>query len=100
MRSGVVRGAALADYEFPDRPDTPRRLSGLQGGDPVVLILARGSYCPKEPQFDLSLLLLARQSIVGYARRVNITTTACFLPYDRSEREHFARARRGVDQFA
>jgi peroxiredoxin len=48
MRSDIVPGATFPDYELPDHTDVPRRLSELQGDDPLVLTLARGHYCPKE----------------------------------------------------
>jgi hypothetical protein len=50
MRSDIVPGATFPDYELPDHTDVPRRLSALQGDDPLVLTLARGHYCPKEHQ--------------------------------------------------
>jgi hypothetical protein len=34
---------------------TPRRLSQLQGDDPLILTLARGHYCPREHQQHLEL---------------------------------------------
>ena len=35
--------------------DVPRKLSELQGDDPMILTLARGHYCPKEHQQHLEL---------------------------------------------
>jgi hypothetical protein len=43
------------DYELPDHTSTPRKLSELQGDDPLILTLARGHYCPKEHQQHLEL---------------------------------------------
>jgi peroxiredoxin len=48
MRSDIVPGATFPDYELPDHEDIPRKLSELQGDDPMILTLARGHYCPKE----------------------------------------------------
>ena len=45
MRADIVPGAMLPDYEVPDRTKTPRKLSELQGDDPMILMLARGHYC-------------------------------------------------------
>ena len=46
MGPDVVPGAVFPDYELPDHTETPRRLSDLQGNDPLILTLARGQYCP------------------------------------------------------
>jgi hypothetical protein len=46
-------GATFPDYELPDHESVPRRLSEIQGDDPLSLTLARGHYCPKEHQYDL-----------------------------------------------
>src|SRR4051812_48680440 len=55
MRSDMVPGATFPDYELPDHTSTTRRLSELQGDDPLILTLARGHYCPKEHQQHLEL---------------------------------------------
>jgi len=55
MRSDIVPGGTFPDYELPDHTSVPRRLSGLQGDDPLILTLARGHYCPKEHQQHLQL---------------------------------------------
>lgn len=47
MRSDIVRGGIFPDDELPDHTDTLRKLSELQGDDPLILTLARGHYCPK-----------------------------------------------------
>lgn len=48
MRSDIHKGAKFPDYELPDQEGEKRKLSELQGQDPVALMLARGGYCPKE----------------------------------------------------
>lgn len=50
MRPDIVPGARFPDYEIVDQTNTPRRLSELQGRDPMVLILSRGMFCPKDHQ--------------------------------------------------
>ena len=45
MRSDIVPGAIFPDYELPDHTGTLRKLSELQGDDPLILTLARGHYC-------------------------------------------------------
>ena len=42
MRSDIVPGAIFPDYELPDHTGVLRRLSALQGDDPLILTLARG----------------------------------------------------------
>ena len=48
MRSDIKPGAVFPDYSLPDHTDTVRKLSEIQGDDPLVLTLARGNYCPRE----------------------------------------------------
>src|SRR5277367_3798519 len=55
MRSDIVPGGIFPDYELPDHTGEMRRLSKLQGDDPLILTLARGHYCPKEHQQHLEL---------------------------------------------
>src|ERR1700733_4072125 len=50
MRSDVVPGGIFPNYELPDHTGKLRKLSELQGDDPLILTLARGHYCPKEHQ--------------------------------------------------
>ena len=59
MRSDIVPGAVLPDYELPDHNKTVRSRSELQGHDPLILTLARGRYCPKEHQQHLQLVFAA-----------------------------------------
>ena len=47
MRPDIVPGAVFPDYELSDHRGKRRKLSELQGGDPMVLVLSRGGYCPK-----------------------------------------------------
>jgi peroxiredoxin len=42
MRPDIVPGAVFPDYALPDHTGVVRRLSELQGDDPLVLTLARG----------------------------------------------------------
>ena len=55
MRPDIAPGGTFPDYELPDHTGVPRRLSELQGDDPLILTLARGHYCPKEHQQHLEL---------------------------------------------
>ena len=44
MRADIVPGAVFPDYELPDHTNTVRKLSELQGRDPMILTLARGHF--------------------------------------------------------
>jgi peroxiredoxin len=44
MRADIVPGATLPDYELSDHTKTRRRLSELQGINPMILVLSRGHY--------------------------------------------------------
>jgi peroxiredoxin len=74
MRADVVPGAVFPDYELPDHRGKHRKLSELQQDDPLVLVLSRGGFCPKERRQHEGLLQLHREMEVGYCRMVTITT--------------------------
>jgi hypothetical protein len=40
MRYALVPGNVFPDYQLPDHTGTPRRLSQIQGDDPLILTLA------------------------------------------------------------
>ncbi|PYL34527.1 MAG: alkyl hydroperoxide reductase [Verrucomicrobia bacterium] len=74
MRSDIVPGAAFPDYELPDHTTQRRKLSQLQGQYPMVLVLSRGGFCPKERRQHEGLVQLHRELEVGYYRLVTIST--------------------------
>jgi peroxiredoxin len=74
MRSDMTEGAIFPDYELSDHTGKHRKLSELQGDDPMVLVLGRGGYCPKDRRQAEGLLQLHREMEVGYCRMVTITT--------------------------
>lgn len=74
MRSDIVPGAAFPDYELSDHTGKRRKLSELQGWYPMVLVLSRGSFCPKDRRQAEGLLQLHREMEVGYCRLVTIST--------------------------
>jgi peroxiredoxin len=74
MRSDIVPGARFPDYELTDHTRTRRRLSELQGDDPMILILARGHFCPKDHQQHLELAAFYPKIAVAYTRIVTIST--------------------------
>ena len=74
MRSDIVPGGTFPDYELPDHTNTPRKLSELQGDDPLILTLARGHYCPKEHQQHLELAAFYPKIAVAYTQIATIST--------------------------
>ena len=74
MRSDIVPGAIFPDYELADHTAKRRKLSELQGGDPMILILSRGGFCPKDRRQHEGLIQLHRELEVGYCRMVTIST--------------------------
>src|ERR1700761_1462658 len=74
MRSDIVPGGTFPDYALPDHTGTVRRLSELQGRDPLVLTLARGNYCPKEHQQHLELAAHYAKFTVAYTQIATIAT--------------------------
>src|SRR5947209_6855859 len=74
MRSDIVPGAVFPDYELPDHTTKRRKLSELQGQDPMILVLSRGSFCPKDRRQHEGLVQLHRELEVGYCRLVTIST--------------------------
>jgi peroxiredoxin len=74
MRSDIVLGSKFPDYELSDHTGKHRKLSDLQGQDPMVVILSRGAYCPKDRRQHEGLLQLHREMEVGYCRLVTIST--------------------------
>ena len=58
----------------PDHTSTPRKLSELQGDDPLILTLARGHYCPKEHQQHLELAAFYPKIAVAYTQIATIAT--------------------------
>ena len=74
MRSDIQPGATFPDYELPDHENIPRKLSELQGDDPLILTLARGHYCPKEHQQHLELAAFYPKIAVAYTQIATIAT--------------------------
>ena len=74
MRSDIVPGAVFPDYELSDHTAKRRKLSELQREDPMVLVLSRGAYCPKDRRQHEGLVQLHRELEVGYCRLVTIST--------------------------
>ena len=69
--------AVFPDYWLPDHTGTVRTLSELQGRDPLILLLARGNYCPKHRRLDgaleagMRIVSLFRGDPAGYVEQVH-----------------------------
>jgi peroxiredoxin len=74
MRPDIVPGNPFPDYGLPDHAGDLRKLSELQGADPLILTLARGHYCPKEHQQHLEIAALYPKIAVAYTQVVTIST--------------------------
>lgn len=75
MRPDIGPGATFPDYELPDENGRLRRLSSIQGAvDTMILLLARGHYCPKENQQALDLAAFYPKLVVGYTKIATIST--------------------------
>lgn len=74
MRADIVQGARFPDYELSDHTGKHRKLSELQQQDPMIVVLSRGAFCPKDRRQHESLLQLDREMEVGYCRLVTIST--------------------------
>ena len=77
MRSDITPGRAFPDYELPDHTGKPRRLSQIQAGDPMIIVLAREAYSAKDQWQHAGLVRLWQEMKpgVGYCRMVTITTS-------------------------
>src|SRR3954454_19978646 len=62
----------LTDFELPDQDGVMRRLSELQGDDPMVLMLGRGEHCPRERQHQRSMVEFHGWCAVAFTQLVTI----------------------------
>ena len=74
MRADIVPGGTFPDYELSDHHGKRRTLSELQGDDPLVLVLSRGSFCPKDRRQHKGLLQLHHEMQVGFGRLITVST--------------------------
>jgi peroxiredoxin len=74
MRTDIVPGATFPDFELSDQTGQRRRLSDVQGDDPMILVLSRGAYCPKDRRQLLNLVEFYPELKVGYTKLVTIST--------------------------
>ena len=81
MSKGLTPGAVLPDFILPDTTGTPRRLSELQGDNPMILLLGRGEHCPRERQHQKEMLKFWEWCAVAFTQLVTV------LPNDLHETE-------------
>ena len=74
MRPDILAGSQFPDYALPDHAGRVRKLSELQGRDPMIVVLSRGAFCPKDRRQHEGLLQLHREMEVGYCKLVTIST--------------------------
>jgi peroxiredoxin len=74
MRADILPGAVFPNYELSDHTAKRRKLSELQGPHPMVLVLSRGGFCPKDRRQTEGLIELHREMEVGYCRLVTVST--------------------------
>ncbi len=74
VRADIVPGGTFPDYELTDHTKERRRLSELQGDNPMILLLSRGHYCPKDNQQHLKLAAVQSEIGVSYTGIVTIST--------------------------
>jgi peroxiredoxin len=72
MSKGLVPGTVLPDFVLPDTTGTPRRLSELQGDDPMILLLGRGEHCPRERQHQREMLKFWEWCAVAFTQLVTV----------------------------
>src|ERR1700732_3031968 len=73
-RADIVPGGVCPDYELTDHTKARRKLSELQGIDPMILLLSRGHFCPKDHQQHLELAVNYPKIAVSYTQIVTIST--------------------------
>ncbi|MGH2654098.1 MAG: redoxin domain-containing protein [Actinomycetota bacterium] len=74
MRADIQPGAQFPDYELTDHTGTRRKLSELQGDDPMIVVLSRGHFCPKDRRQLGNYVDFHPELKVGYTRIVTIST--------------------------
>ena len=74
MRPDIIPGAIFPDYELSDHTAKRSKFSELQGQHPMVLVLSRGGYCPRDRRQAEGLVQLHRELEVAYCRLVTIST--------------------------
>jgi peroxiredoxin len=72
MSQHLQPGATLPDFELADHNGTKRRLSEIQGDDPMILMLGRGEHCPRERQHQREMIKFHEWCAVAFTQLVTI----------------------------
>jgi peroxiredoxin len=72
VHASLRPGITLPDFELPDDTGQTHSLSGLQGDNPMVLMLARGEHCPRERQHQREMVKLYDFCPVAFTEMVSI----------------------------
>lgn len=75
MRTDIEPGTKFPDYELPDHTGTPRKLSEIQGRDPMCLLLAREWWCPREHYQHAWMAAMEDEIDVALSKIVTISPT-------------------------
>jgi peroxiredoxin len=67
-------GATLPDFELPDHRGVRRRLSSFAELNPLILVIARGHFCPKDQQQHRLLAQFYPEVRVAYTELVTVST--------------------------
>lgn len=73
MVDSLTVGSVLPDIALPDHNGVRRTLVELADGDPVVVVVYRGWWCPKEQAFFQGLAGWQNEVEVAYSRIVAIS---------------------------
>ena len=79
MRPDIKPGGRFPDYTLTDHTGTKRTLSTIQGADPMILILSRGHFCPKDAQQHRLLVEMEPEIAVAYTKIVTISTDPLYV---------------------
>jgi peroxiredoxin len=74
MHSDIGEGSQFPNYELPDHSGDMRKLSDLQGSNPMVLHLSRGGFDPKEHRYLRHMVDSWPDFKAAYTRIVVIST--------------------------
>jgi peroxiredoxin len=74
MRADIAPAAVFPNYQLTDHRGKHRKLSDLQGPDPMILVLSRGGFGPKDRRQAEGLVELHLEMEVGYYRLLSIST--------------------------
>ena len=80
MRSDIRPGTTFRDHELTDQSDRRRRLSEIQGIDPVIVVRSRGTYRPKDRRQLRNVVEHAPNFKVAYTKIVTISSREVVAP--------------------